>query len=562
MASGESTETNLKTFVLFLKILTACAAVFFIYYFLAGRYSEYIPKAVSNLLFDAHDKYMDFFNQIAYAKDLNPYVKGPGFDSPLFIYAAHFIEKIFPAAADVPQEFRYMKAGQILFAAYTGLALAIYAFAFNGLFSAIKVEVKRRAWFYIAFILSYPVIFAVDRGNYVFLTSAFIALFITQFIEGRTYIAAMLLAVAVALKYYPAVFGIIFLINKKWMEALVCALVSCLLLLFCLGQFQGGVTVNLNLLLKNLAQHQSAGAYSFGELASHNTSIYMLFDIPAAIVKKAFGADDNFFVPLHNTVKYLAYGTLALTAIISCVPKFRQHDRFLLLACGIVLFPLMAGDYMIPIIIVPALYWILNEREDHVMPWLAGLYFICKRYYSFYNKSDLLSVTIQSIHDQRNGSRHRGEGHRQPDRRDPLGGAAPALQPRRRGERRAHRKRRRGRGRERRADAGHRARRRSLARHRGLHRARAGGAHGRGALRRRFRGRGRERQLPRGRAMPRGRSARSRCRSRPCRRAAFPARGSRRRRTSRRSPGSCRNRPASRSWCACTAGLTAAGPRA
>jgi hypothetical protein len=52
---------------------------------------------------------------------------------------------------------------------------------------------------------------------------------------------------------------------------------------------------------------------------------------------------------------------------------------------------------LITIIIVPAIFWILSEQENNVMPWLTGLYFISKRYIALYNFGSVFSITIQSI---------------------------------------------------------------------------------------------------------------------------------------------------------------------
>ncbi len=387
----------MKTFNLFTRILLFGAFIFFFYFFLAARYGEFFPNAVTNLLFTEKDKYMDFFNQILYARDLNPYIKGPGFDSPLFLYVIHYIAGFFPASANSPLEFRYMTQGKILFAGYIAFSLAIFAAAFNELLSNYKIEIKNRLLFYIAFILSYPVIFAVDRGNYVLLTAAILSMFVVKFIKKRTFTAAILLGIAAALKYYPAFFVIIFLVNRKWKETLVFALTAAFLFLFCLGQFQGGLFLNLKMLLKNLAYHQSAGLDSSVDLLAHNTSIYMLFDIPAvALLRNSHDKIAAALFVIHGKIKYLAYLLIGTVSLACFIPRMKAHDIFLLISSGVLLFPLVAGDYMIPIIALPAVLWILSEPDNYVIPWLAGLYMVSKRYIAFYNGA-LASITVQSL---------------------------------------------------------------------------------------------------------------------------------------------------------------------
>jgi hypothetical protein len=387
-----------ETFDLFITILATGVFLFFCYFFLANRYREFLPHSVPNVLFSLRDKYMDFFNLIVSANDLNTYQNPPGaWDSPVFLYILHFISMLFPDSISNRYVFRFMVQGKFIYLVYNFITMAIFAFSFSEIFKIFKTGIKRGIKFFIFFMLSYPVIFAFDRGNYAFLTSAIVALFMLQYLKKRTFTAAILLAVAISLKYYPAVFGIIFLIDKRWKEALTCAAVSFFLLFFSISQFQGGAFVNLKLLLDHLAFYQSVGQGVFAELAAHNNSIYMLFDVPSCLANKTCSQGSDIFVALHNQVKYIAYFLLITTSAIVCVPKLRLHDRFLLISSVLMLFPLVANDYMLPILFFPAVLWILNEPNDSVIPWLTGLCLISKRFYTLYNNGDSQTITIQSL---------------------------------------------------------------------------------------------------------------------------------------------------------------------
>jgi hypothetical protein len=88
---------NFKTIDLFAVILTSGVIAFMFYFFLLNRYNEFLNHNFINLLFDINDKYMDFFNPLSFAIDLNVYAKHPGLcDSPFFLYILHGITKLLP----------------------------------------------------------------------------------------------------------------------------------------------------------------------------------------------------------------------------------------------------------------------------------------------------------------------------------------------------------------------------------------------------------------------------------------------------------------------------------
>jgi hypothetical protein len=389
-------ESSFLMFKWFLIISTAGAAVFFLYYRLLQYSGLGLPKV--NLLFTAKDRYMDFFNMVFAAKNLDTYVRYSSASSPVFFLLCNMLNGAIPELSASQYGVRYLFVGRAVFAAYTLLSLGLFALAFNGLFKKFNVPGKYRLWFHLIFIFSYPVVFAVDRGNYVLLTAALMALFLLQYINGKTFFAALLLAFAVSLKYYFAVFGVLFVIDRKWRDACVAALFAAFLLCASLAFFDGGFLANLKGLYRNVMTYNTVGqSERMAEVLGHNTSIYALFDAPYCAAKKIYGKSSALLVPLNSKIKLLANAILLLVVSLGFVPKIKLHDKFLLLTAGMLLFPLMSGDYIMPAFFFPAVYWILSEPNDRVMPWLAGLYVICKRYIPLYNHGDDFSVTIQAV---------------------------------------------------------------------------------------------------------------------------------------------------------------------
>ena len=75
----------------------------------------------------------------------------------------------------------------------------------------------------IAFCLSMPVIFTIERANFLLMTLFFILFYIFNYDsenKTRRELALISLAMASALKLTPAVLGILLLYNKQWKEAI------------------------------------------------------------------------------------------------------------------------------------------------------------------------------------------------------------------------------------------------------------------------------------------------------------------------------------------------------
>ena len=396
-ASAQSGMEKHPGFVRYVGILTGGAFFYFLIFFLCSRYPEFFGLRAS-LLFPAADRYMDFFNLVHLARTLNPYAEAQATaSSPFFYLLCGILNKVVHGLSGRPHDIRFSLAGKMAFAVYALTTLGFYVAAFNRLFRRFAVTHGYRRWFYAAFLFSYPVVFSIDRGNYSLLAGGIVALFLAQFIGRRTFSAAMLLAVAIALKYYYAPFLIVFIHRRKYRDAAACAVAVVVILFVSLSLCQGGFFPNYRALVENIARYNLRGNGGVAESLGYNTSIYTPFDTVESMIHSYWNMGTDVLVQLRGRVRYLAYFILAIVVFINLVPRARQHDRFLLLCSGIILFPVQSNDYIIPVILFPSLYWVLSEPQDRVMPWLAGLYIMCKRYVPVYYQDEGPSVTAQSF---------------------------------------------------------------------------------------------------------------------------------------------------------------------
>ena len=106
-------------------------------------------------------------------------------------------------------------------------------------------------------LMSYPVQILMDRGNVEAFIFAFLAGFYLLYAARRPYLAAASLAAAIAIKGYPAVFGLVFLNRGQVRPLLLCGALAALLTLASAGCFAGGVLGTLQACVACLGQYAS-----------------------------------------------------------------------------------------------------------------------------------------------------------------------------------------------------------------------------------------------------------------------------------------------------------------
>lgn len=132
-------------------------------------------------------------------------------------------------------------------------------------------------------LMAYPVQFLLDRGNIETLVFAFLVGFHLLYAARRPYLAAASLAGAIAIKGYPAVFGLVFLNRGQLKPLLVCGVVAVLLTLQSAQCFEGGMARTLQACLAGMNQY--AASRPLGEMIGGGSSLWGL----AVILASLFG---------------------------------------------------------------------------------------------------------------------------------------------------------------------------------------------------------------------------------------------------------------------------------
>lgn len=280
-----------KVFIVVMLVLFGAFAFFFVL----------DPGGNQALVFfhKTEDFFADYFNVAKISVDRNPYFFG--LDDP------------------APQEHGYPPLCYLIFyflsrfadygnltafqAGYSPMGLTT-AFLFVGASAALLFGLLREGYrkkgavgflLVLAIALSSVSLFSLERGNIILLTAALFVFFIVGYRSENKVIAELALialAVATALKGYPALIGLLLLFDKKYIAALRCALYALALIVLPFLFFTGGFA-NIPLWLNDISANSKAyglqkPAYGFGVFAyfgfSDGTSVKAILNVVDKIV--------------------------------------------------------------------------------------------------------------------------------------------------------------------------------------------------------------------------------------------------------------------------------------
>lgn len=227
---------------------------------------------------DMTNSYMDFFNIIAKAYNTNPYItRNTNYPALVWLIAKAFQAIIppFDGQSDGIMLRQYLPC-QLLFIGYIIFVLWVVCTCIRKicLFDAGNSDF---AFFLLMIVTSGPMLFAIERGNFVLLSLAFTMFFIAEYDSDRFWgrvFAYMSLALAFSIKIYPALFGILILKKKRFSES-VLAIVIAMIAFFTPFVFFGGS----NAFFRMLNGISNAGVKQAVRGTNANFSLYNFADI-------------------------------------------------------------------------------------------------------------------------------------------------------------------------------------------------------------------------------------------------------------------------------------------
>lgn len=187
-------------------------------------------NALGDLLFyDRDDFMMDLFHPILGYETISPsnlYTDANVFYPPLAMLIFYVLYLLIPKEIVFQSPYEARSEQYTLFLAILGVILisVLIVFILMQLRNGASTQKKM---FAISALLSYPMLYQLDRGNIIILAFLFTLLFLLWMdSESRIKreLALIALAIAFGLKGYPALFGLILLSQRRWKESIRCAL--------------------------------------------------------------------------------------------------------------------------------------------------------------------------------------------------------------------------------------------------------------------------------------------------------------------------------------------------
>lgn len=363
-------KTWLIASIVILGFWAAIAYHYFLGYYLGNPY----PK--NTFLAMPSDVGNDFFHIVEAVRTGSPYS---------YKWSVYFPFTYVPI---VPFAFFSRYPGYVLFiAVFVGTVLHLF---YNSLGFLNRFE-RCAATIALSF-LTYPVIFALERGNVEFLVFIFLYLFLISYQREQLKRSVFFLACAGAMKLYPLVFVVLFVQRRQYKHLLCTILTACLLTLASAASYPTGIKGSFGTLATILTEYRAI--YVIGDEGLPYGSSY--FAMLKIIVGKLY--------PLTTTdavTHILPYYTMAALCFFAVVALYlASRERTLwktvaILTSMMILLPHVSCDYKLIHLLLAVTLFIAaktKKRTDAVYALLFGLLLIPNAFFWIRHTANLQLV--------------------------------------------------------------------------------------------------------------------------------------------------------------------------
>lgn len=336
----------------------------------------------NSFLYTPQDRFMDFVNSLVCVKDLNPYFNN---GNSLGVY--------FPFSYLCLVPFTMMP-----------IRAAVWCFLLSSIFAIIllivwwcRLRFSKGERFIasrdllIASLASYPIIFAVDRGNIDIWIGILLLLFLIGLRQNKWgfWLTIPTLAAASGMKGYPTLFLLLLIIERRYVETISVLILSTMLTVGSLAAFDGTFIQNW--------QGFCAGLNLYDELYVIGTGSFHYSTDPYNGLRFIFGnaSTVRFW---YGQFSFLFLIMASLFVLFSSVPKWRK-----MMAVGVTLliFPNAAADYRL-LVLLPGILELMSLNDplrfrDKATLVLTALLFIPKHYYFFAGSDFSISCIVSPI---------------------------------------------------------------------------------------------------------------------------------------------------------------------
>jgi hypothetical protein len=301
---GEPTTREEEiTLLVFIIVVGFSAAT--VYHYIMGHYLGK-PWPFNSFLYLPKSRFFDFTLVVRQSATLDPFVKDLGgfAGAPFPQLVGYLFSLVHPVIL------RFI----IFFGSFFVVFILMVKQHLCGLKSRLTLH-QMLPVFAIVF-LTYPALFAVDRGNFDLIVCALLLLFAFLYMRQQYKASAVFLSLAIAIKLYAAILVMIFVFNKKYREALLALCGALLLSVLSLSLFKDGLVVETCKYFKALSG--TASDLSGGGHQSYTSDLFGFLTAVVRLVGDALNIDRSgttTYLPAHPAAS-ICYAVLAVTAFL------------------------------------------------------------------------------------------------------------------------------------------------------------------------------------------------------------------------------------------------------
>lgn len=255
-----------------------------------------------------------------------------------------------------------------------------------------KVNSRQVLMIFIIVFLTYPILFAVDRANFDLLVCASLLLFAFTYGKQKYKAGMVFLALAIALKPYTAIFIMVYILDKKYKDALLVIFNAVFLTFLSLSLFKGGLFLETEKYLEAL--FHTANYLLVGNQQAFISDLYGLLTVVTQFFGDKLGRE--IFLPGYPEARII-YAVIAVAAFIyfagylwkNHLPLWKVLAVLTILS---ILLPYNSADYRLTYLFVPLLMYIgfkEQTRNDLIIIILWGLLLIPKNYYTLQSTQNI-----------------------------------------------------------------------------------------------------------------------------------------------------------------------------
>lgn len=319
----------------------------------------------SYFLADHKDTGMDYFNMLANSGLKNPYTENSNYPAMCFFFLKimrHLIPPEDIASMNDGFDYKENMIAQLGYFLFVFVSIMIIAIS-------VKIIVKGNdiinTLLIASLIFSGPMFFLLERGNILLIVIALTMLFCALYDSDNKYlryIAYVSLAIAAAIKIYPAVFGLLLIKRRRYKDAAILAVIG--IAVFVLPFFAFGGFSSLGKMLTGMT---AANAENVGSGFGYNFSLTNILRILAVFLGKH----------IETVPKLIVYsGVFALLIGFVIARKEWQQLFFLSMIC--LWTPFFSYTYSLVLLFLPVLSFLreLSVKEKNMLTAVYMILFV------------------------------------------------------------------------------------------------------------------------------------------------------------------------------------------